>query len=81
MGEPGAIMIPLVVYEYLGLILEPPEGGGMDDSIPVSLIFGSVGMPGFIIIATPRFARFQSVRGETASLQIFQFNPQHLIIP
>jgi hypothetical protein len=81
MGEPGAIMIPLVIYEYLGFILEPPEGGGMDDTVPVSLKFGPVGMLGFIIIAAARFARFQSVRSEIVSLKIFQFNPQHSITP
>jgi hypothetical protein len=34
--ETGAIMIPLVVDEDLGLVVEPPEGGGMQDAVAVA---------------------------------------------
>ena len=36
MGEPGAVMIALVVDEHLGLVREPAEGGGMDDAVAVA---------------------------------------------
>ena len=31
-GEPGAVVVALVVQEDLGLVLEPTEGGGVGDS-------------------------------------------------
>ena len=37
MGEPGAVMIALVVDENLRLVLEAAEGGGMDDAVAVAL--------------------------------------------
>ena len=36
-GQPGAEMVALVIDEDLRLVLEPPEGGGMDDPVPVAL--------------------------------------------
>ena len=36
-GQPGAEMIALVIDEDLGLVLEPAEGGGMDDPVAVAL--------------------------------------------
>ena len=35
-GEPGAVMIALVEHEHLGLVLEPAEGGRMDDAVAVA---------------------------------------------
>ena len=37
MGQPGAEMVALVIDEDLRLVLEPAEGGGMDDPVPVAL--------------------------------------------
>ena len=36
MGQPGAEMVALVGYEDLGLLLQPPEGRGMDDAVAVA---------------------------------------------
>ena len=36
MGQPGAVVIALVEHEHLGLVLEPAEGGGMDDPVAVA---------------------------------------------
>ena len=36
MGEPGAVMVALVEHEDLGLVLEPAEGGRMDDAVAVA---------------------------------------------
>ena len=36
-GQPGAEMVALVIDEDLRLVLEPAEGGGMDDPVPVAL--------------------------------------------
>ena len=38
-GQPGAEMLALVAEEDLGLVLEAPEGGGMDDAVAVALEF------------------------------------------
>ena len=37
MGQPGAEMVALVIDEDLRLVLEPAEGGGMDDAVAVAL--------------------------------------------
>ena len=37
MGEARAVMIALVMDEDLGLVLQAPEGRGMDDPVPVAL--------------------------------------------
>ena len=35
MGQAGAVVIPLVRHEHLGLFFQAAEGGGMDDPIPI----------------------------------------------
>jgi len=35
-GEPGAIMIAFIENENLGLMLEAPKGGGMDDAVAIA---------------------------------------------
>ena len=40
-GEPGTEQVALVVDEHLGLVLQPPERGGMDDAVAVALEFGT----------------------------------------
>ena len=35
-GEPGAVMVALVEHEHLGLVLEPAEGGRVDDAVAVA---------------------------------------------
>ena len=37
MGEPGAVMVALVIHKNLGFMLQAAEGGGMDDAVPVPL--------------------------------------------
>jgi len=41
MSKTGDIMVAERSDENLGLMLQPPEGLGMDDSVPVSLEAGS----------------------------------------
>ena len=41
MGQAGAEMIALMIDEDLGLVLEPAEGRGMDDPVPVALEFAA----------------------------------------
>ena len=36
MGEPRAVMVALVEHEHLGFVLEPAEGGRMDDAVAVA---------------------------------------------
>ena len=38
MGEAGAVMIALVIDEHLGLIVEPAEGGRMQDAVAVARV-------------------------------------------
>ena len=37
MGQPCAIVIALMFHKDLRLVLQPPEGAGMDDPVPVAL--------------------------------------------
>ena len=36
MGQPGAVMVALVIDEDLGLVGEPAERGGMDDAVAIA---------------------------------------------
>src|SRR5690606_33654088 len=40
-GEPRAVVVALVVDEDLGLVLQPPEGAGVDDAVAVALKAGA----------------------------------------
>jgi hypothetical protein len=40
-GEPGAEEVALMVDENLGLVLKSPEGGGMNDTVPIALVFAA----------------------------------------
>ena len=42
-GEPGAVMVALEADEDLGLVLEPAEGGRVQDAVAVALIVGPEG--------------------------------------
>ena len=41
MGQAGAEIVALVFDEHLRLVLQPAEGGGMDDPVPVPLVAGA----------------------------------------
>src|SRR5690625_638564 len=42
MGQAGAIQIPFMVDENLGLVLQPPESRAMNDAITIALKFAAV---------------------------------------
>src|SRR6185436_926978 len=46
-SQPGAKQVAFMVYENLGLVLKPPEGGGMDDAVAIALKLCSPGRRGF----------------------------------
>src|SRR4051794_19024842 len=43
MRQAGAVEIAFVLHEHLRLVLEAPEGGGMDDTVAITLIAGAGG--------------------------------------
>src|SRR6185369_17175603 len=43
MRQPGAKQVAFVVQEHLRLVDQAPEGGRVDDTVPVALVFGRVG--------------------------------------
>src|SRR5579863_7785936 len=51
MGEPGAVIIALMLHKDLGLVLKTAEGAGMDDTVSVAGIAGARGAFGFRIKA------------------------------
>ena len=69
MGEPGAVVVAGRGEEHLGLVLEPPEGLGMDDPVPVALEVGAQVALGFARgQPTPGPAAQAGVGGEVLSL-------------
>jgi hypothetical protein len=53
-GEASAVEVALVIDEHLSLVHEPPEGGGMDDAVPVPVVFGAVCRRSFRIFSAAR---------------------------
>ena len=47
MGQPGAVIIALMLHKDLGLVLEAAEGDGMDDAVAVAAVAGAGGAFGF----------------------------------
>jgi hypothetical protein len=43
-GQSGPVVVSLAVKKYLGFSIKSPEGGSVDDAIPVSLVAGPEGM-------------------------------------
>ncbi len=66
-GEPGAVMVALVIDEDLRLVRQPPEGGRMDDAVAVSPE-GVAGGTGRLVIApAPALGRIGGICGPRAS--------------
>jgi hypothetical protein len=63
MGETGAVEIAFVVDEDLGLVHEPPEGGGMDDPVPVPVVLVAIGRRGLGETAAVGLVRVDGVGG------------------
>ncbi len=42
MGQPGAVIIAFVSDKYLGLIFQPPEGGGVQNPVAIALESGAI---------------------------------------
>ena len=61
--QAGAVVVPLVVDEYLGLVLQASEGAGVDNPVPVAL----EGRPERVlflgVFSPPGFTRAGGVRG------------------
>jgi hypothetical protein len=58
MGKPGPVVIALVINENLGLVLQAPKGGGMNDAVPVTLERGPWRALGFSKQPSPALLRF-----------------------
>src|SRR6185295_3883119 len=65
-GQAGAEKVPLVVDEYLGLVFEAAEGGGVDDAIAIALVFAPAARRGLAVAAPARVLGARRVRGEFA---------------
>ena len=64
MGQSGSVIISLMDDENLRFVLQPSEGGGMDDAVPIALEAGPIGMFGFLVEAASRFRSLDGVWGE-----------------
>jgi hypothetical protein len=75
MREPGPVVIGLVVHEHLGLVLEPPERGAVND--PVAVPLERRAEPVLRLgVAPPARARARAgVRSEKAPLPFFEKAP------
>jgi hypothetical protein len=57
-------VIPFIVDEDLGLVLEAAEGATVDDAVAVALVGGAVGVRGLRVAAAARGGRALRERGE-----------------
>ena len=69
MGKPGAVVVALVIHENLGLMLQAPEGGGMNYTVPVTLERRARRALGFREQPSPALLRF----GRIACRMTFHF--------
>ena len=71
-GEAGAVIIALVVDEYLGFIFQAAESRGVKDAVAVALKSGAV--IGFMVRELPPLALFavQGIGSEASILVGFQ---------
>ena len=63
MGQPRPEVVPLVRDEDLRLVLQAPEGAGMDDAVPVARVLGP-DVPFHRPRGPPRPRRAGALRGE-----------------
>jgi hypothetical protein len=52
MGQAGSEQVAFVIDEYLGLVLKASKGRGMDDTVPVTLKFTTVGWTLLRVLST-----------------------------
>jgi len=62
-GEPRPVEVAFGDDEDLRLMLQPPEGGGVQDAVPVALEFGPVGI-GALMVAPRRGRAAHRVGGQ-----------------
>ena len=67
-GQAGAIQITLVIDEHLGFVDQPAEGVGMNDAIPVALVFAAEPGWGFSEASTAGLGFRRRVRGQCGGL-------------
>ena len=72
MGQAGAVVIPFMDDENLGLVFEAPEGGGMDDAVPVPLEAGPVRMFLLFVKAPARLGGEGRVRSQNLAFLRFK---------
>src|SRR5450432_4620016 len=66
MSQPGAVVITFIVYKYLRLVLQPPKSSGMQNTVPIPLVDGTVKVFNFGKAAALRFSTLDSVRRKAA---------------
>jgi hypothetical protein len=52
MGQTGAVIITFMIDKDLGFVLEPPEGGTMDNSVAITFIGRAIILESLAIPAT-----------------------------
>ena len=63
MGQAGSVIISLMVDENLGLVLQPAEGGTVDDPVPVPLESRAGILEQFLVTAAPAFGAAGGIGG------------------
>ena len=70
-GEAGPVVVTLVVHEHLRLVLEAPEGRGVDDPIAVALEAGAQRMLQLGVAASPARGALHRPRREALRFPTF----------
>src|SRR5450432_3981878 len=66
MGQPGAVVIPFIVYKYLRLVLQPAKSSSMQNPVTVTLVNSTVQVFLFGVAAALRFSALDCVRRKAA---------------
>ena len=80
-GEAGAVVIPFVDHEHLGLVLQPPERLGVDDAVPIPLELGTQLVWFHRVVPPPGAERAHRIRGQVPVFPSLQLLPDRHHVP
>ena len=71
MRQPGAIIVPFVIYEDLGFVFQPTKRRLMNDPVPIPLKTGPVKVLLFRVLTSLAFTAFDGIGSQPLLFDLF----------